>query len=106
MIEKDKDSFDENIQNEDNEFDNFFYTTFLQDIFGIAKNNQIDNIENISVIFPTEKLLTDIHLFIIIFKSKKPAYDIIKDVKNNISFYSYLKENELKASQEIIQILN
>ena len=98
VIEKDKDSFDENIYNEDKEFDNFLYTTFLQDIFGAAKNGQIDNIENISVISPTEKLLNDIHQFMIIFKSKKPAYDIIIEVKNNISFYNNLKENELQSN--------
>ena len=101
VIEKDKDSFDENIYNEDKEFDNFLYTTFLQDIFSFSKGKQIDNIENISIITPTEKLLTNIHQFMIIFKSKRPAHDQIINVKKNISFYNDLKENELQNSEEI-----
>ena len=104
VIEKDKDSFDENIYNEDKEFDNFLYTTFLQDIFGVAKNNQIDNIEDFSIVTQIEKLLTNIHQFMYIFKSKKPAYDLIMNVKNNISFYNDLKENELPNNKNNINI--
>ena len=37
----------------------------------------------------------------IIFKSKKPAYDIIIEVKNNISFYNNLKENELQSNPRL-----
>ena len=101
VIEKDKDSFDENIYNEDKEFDNFLYTIFLKDIFGIAKNSQIDNVENLSIVTQTEKLLTILNQFMILFKSKKGAYDQLKNVKNNISFYNDLKENDIQNNEEI-----
>ena len=96
VIEKDKDSFDENIYNEDKELNKFLYTTFLYDIFGSTRGTISPNCENFSLISPEENVLLNLYKFLDLFKSKRPSTDKLIDAKNSISFYYYLKDDYVK----------
>ena len=95
VIEKDKDSFD--VYNEEKVFNQFIYETFIQETFDCSK---CQNYENFSIINPIENLLINLKEFLDLFKSKKPSYHLLLDVKNSISFYKYLKEEEIHKNMD------
>ena len=97
--EKDKDSFGENIYNEEKELNEFIYKTFLEDIF----DGLNPNFDNFSILSSTEKLLIILNQFYYLLKQKRPSYDKIIIAKNNINFYKYLKKVLPQKREEKIE---
>ena len=98
--EKDKDTFDENIYNEEKELNEFIYKTFLEDNYESSKNNLNQNFDNFSIISKTENLLMILYPFLYLLKSKRPTHDRIINAKNTINLYKYLKKEEPQKKEE------
>ena len=95
VIEKDKDTFDENIFNEDKEFNKFLYTTFLEDISGTPMSSISLNYNNL-IVSPEEHTLFDLYKFLNFFKSKRLSKEQLIDAKNLIPFFYNLKDDYAK----------
>ena len=89
--EKDKDSFDENIYNEEKEeLNEYIYTTFLRNNFETTKTFNNQNIENFSLVTQTEKLLVILSNFTCLFESKRPNLFDIENAKKYVSLFKYI----------------
>ena len=92
--EKDKDSFDENIYNEEKELNEYIYTTFLQNNFETTKTFNNQNIDNFSIVAQTEKLLVILSNFTCLFETKKPNLFELENAKKYVSLFKYITKEE------------
>ena len=92
VIEKDEDTYDENIYNEEKELINYINILFLNDSFSITRNSLYIKSETISILTVNEEILLNLKLFLNLFKSKRPNDGQISEAKNSIVLYKILKE--------------
>jgi hypothetical protein len=104
--EEDKDSFDENIYNEEKELNKLIYLTFLVNNFETSKTFINQNFENFSIISQNENLLSVLSQFFSLFNFKRPNYEQIGKAKNTVNLYKFLKEEELGQKEENKNIFN
>ena len=94
VIEKDEDTYDENIYNEEKDLSDFINTLFLNDSFTITRNSLYIKSETISILTINEKILIKLKLFLNLFKSKRPNDGQISEAKNSILLYKLLNEEK------------
>ena len=88
--EKDKDSFDVNIYNEEKELNELIYVSFLRNNFETPKIFTKQNFENFSIVSQGEKLLGQLIIFTCLLESKRLNLFDLEKAKKSISFFKYL----------------
>ena len=104
IIEKDEDTYDENIYNEGKEINFYINSLFYKDFFTITRNSLNIKNETISIVTISEQILINLKLFLNLFKSKKPNEGQISEAKNSVPLYKFLNEAKIKEKPKINNI--